>query len=335
MNFITGASGFLGSYLAKKLINRGEKVISIRRPSTRLDLLGSYADQIVWHEGDILDVPSLEIAMQEATKVYHCAAKISFDHPQRAYMYKVHAEGTANIVNVSLYHRIKKLIHVSSISALPIPKHEELIDENADWSNNPYPLHYGKSKFMAEREAYRAMTEGIDTIIVNPSTIIGAGYWNEGGGNFFLNASKGYPFYTDGIVGFVDVRDVADCMIQLMNSEIKNEKFILSAENYSFQKFFAAVSTSLNKKEPTFRVSGLLGQVAIATDFFQSMLNGNNRLVTSETIKLANLKANYDHSKIVQALQYNFIPLQQTVVDTAKCFIASQKANKNYAVFDL
>ena len=118
MNFITGISGFLGSYLAKQLIDNGEQVIGIKRSHTRMDLLENYVDKIIWYDADILDIPSLEIAMKEATKVYHCAAKIGFEENTRASMYKVNAEGTANIVNVALSYKIKKMIHVSSVAAV-------------------------------------------------------------------------------------------------------------------------------------------------------------------------------------------------------------------------
>ncbi|MEI6311361.1 MAG: NAD-dependent epimerase/dehydratase family protein [Bacteroidota bacterium] len=334
MNFITGASGFVGSYLAKKLIDRGEMVVSLKRPSTRMDLLGKYASQIKWYEGDILDVPSLEIAMKGVSKVFHCAAKISFDKKSRAIMYKVHAEGTANIVNVSLYHGIKKYLHVSSIAALPSPKHGETIDENSEWSTNPYPAHYGKSKFMAEREAYRAMTEGINTIIVNPGTIIGAGFWHEGSGSFFSNIHKGLPFYTDGVVGFVDVRDVVDCMIQLMDSDIKNDKFILSGYNESFKNFFTAIAQKMNRKAPQYKVNKVLGEIAIASDFLQTLFTEHTRMITSETIQLANLQANYDNSKIINALNYKFIPLDKTIKDTTEAFLQSVKLQKDFAVFE-
>lgn len=334
MNFITGISGFVGSYLAKRLIDKGEPVIGIRRTNTRMDLLGKYADQIQWYTADILDIPSLEIAMKDATKVYHCAAKISFDKSEREQMYKVHAEGTANIVNVALQHKIKKFLHVSSVAALPAPKHDEMIDEKSEWSNNPYPAHYGKSKFMAEREAYRAMAEGIDTVIVNPSTIIGAGFWNEGTGNFYTNVNKGFPFYTNGSVGFIDVRDVVDCMIKLMNSDIKNDKFILTGENYDFKTFFGMIAKNLNKKAPHLKVTTILGILAVAGDQIQSIFSNRQRLVTNETILLANLKSTYDNSKIKKAIQHEFIPIEKSVEETAKLFLASMAANKNYHTFD-
>ena len=334
MNFITGISGFLGSYIAKRLIDNGEPVIGIKRATTRMDLLGDYANKIKWYQADILDIPSLELAMKDATKVYHCAAKISFDKKERELMYKAHAEGTANIVNIALHYKIKKFLHVSSVAALPAPKHDEMINEKSDWSNNPYPAHYGKSKFMAEREAYRAMAEGIDTIIVNPSTIIGAGYWNEGTGNFYTNIYNGLPFYTNGSVGFIDVRDVADCIIKLMNSDIKNEKFILSSENYDFKTFFGMIAKELNKKPPYLRVTGILGNIAIISDQIQCFFSNRQRLVTKETLLLANLKSTYDNTKIKSAIQHEFIPIEKSIAATVPLFLASMASNKNYHTFD-
>lgn len=325
MIFITGASGFLGSVLCKKLIDRGEQVVSLKRPTTRTTLLGEYAQKVKWVDGDVLDIPSLEQAMQGCTHVYHCAAMISFDPSQYEQMYKVHAEGTANIVNVAIYRHVKKWVHVSSIAALSASKNGELIHEASDWATAPYPAHYGKSKHMAECEAWRAMAEGLDTVIVNPGTILGNGYWNEGSGNFFSNIDKGLPFYTSGSNGFVDVRDVADAMIWLMNSDIKNDNFILVAENLAFKELFIRIAKCLNAREPFLKVNKILGYVAILQDRIASMLSGKPRLLSTESIQLAEMQFTYDNTKIKKVWPQAFRKIDDTIQDTCDAYIEAKK----------
>ena len=129
MNLITGATGFLGSYLAKLLLNKGEKVRAIKRKTSDLSLLGNFASQIEWIEGDVLDIPSLEQAMKNVTQVYHCAASISFIPREIDHMMKVNVEGTANVVNAALHSGVKKFLHVSSVAAFGLPVNGKIIDE--------------------------------------------------------------------------------------------------------------------------------------------------------------------------------------------------------------
>src|SRR5204862_1154488 len=97
---------------------------------------------------------------------------------------------------------------------------------------------YSISKYNAEREVWRGVQEGLNAVIVNPSIIIGPGNWTTGSSNIISSASKGMKYYTHGVTGFIDVRDVSRCMILLMENEIKNERFILCSENIAYKDFF-------------------------------------------------------------------------------------------------
>jgi len=323
--FITGATGFLGSNILKKLVDQNETVVAIKRKESSLHMLGNYKDKVKWIEGDVNDISTLESAMSGCRLVYHCAATISLSNKDRTSMYKANVEGTANIVNLSLYHKVQKLVHISSVSALPALE-DRLIDESSIWYNKPYPSTYGLTKFLAEREAQRGIAEGLNTIILCPSSIIGACNWNSGSGLFFTNMHRGIPFYTEGSGGFVDVEDVANIAIRCMNNqEINNDKFIVSGSNLSYKDFFGMIAKSMGKRPPSLELNFLLGQIAIYQDAIKCALLGTERIVTQEALEMAKIKTRYNNSKVKELLAYQFIPIEQTVAATSAVFLNETK----------
>ncbi|MDB5227062.1 MAG: family NAD(P)-dependent oxidoreductase, partial [Bacteroidota bacterium] len=217
MVFVTGASGFLGGELVNQLVTAGEQVRIIKRPSSNLSHLQKILDKIEIFEGDILDVPSLEIAFEGIEKIYHSAAVIGYDSSFYDAMYKTNIEGTANVVNIALQKNVKRIVHVSSIAAIG-GKPGEMIDEETKWEKNKWTTQYGITKMLAEREIWRGIQEGLEAVIVNPGIIVGIGNDDHKATIrlFKRIASKKLPFYTNGTNGFIDVEDVARICIQLM-----------------------------------------------------------------------------------------------------------------------
>ena len=133
-----------------------------------------------WIQGDILDVCLLEDAMQDVEQVYHCAALVTFNPRKKSALHKINVEGTANIVNAALTTGVKKLLHVSSVSALGRKRNEQIVTEEAHWEDETNNSTYGRSKYFAELEVWRGITEGLHAVIVNPTIILGIGNWNNG-----------------------------------------------------------------------------------------------------------------------------------------------------------
>ena len=326
--FISGVTGFLGSTIAKILIDKGEKVVGLKRGTSKLTFLKNYSEKITWKEGDINDIPSLEEAMKGCDFAIHCAAIISLRSRDASKMHKVNVEGTENMINVALYHQVKKFIHISSVAALPAIE-DQLINEDATWYAKPYPSTYGLSKFLSEREVQRGMAEGLNCVILNPSSIIGSCDWNTGPGLFFTNMSSGLPFYTEGIGGFVDVFDVANIAIKcLYEDKTNNNRFIVSAENISYKLFFEMIAKEMNKKPPTIKLNPLISQLAIILDAIKNWITNAERMVTAESLKMAKIKPQYDNSKVRKVLNIEFIPMKETVKNACHSFFA-QNANPN------
>ena len=334
MILITGATGLLGSYLAKLLLTKGEKVRAIKRKTSNLSLLVDYANQIEWIEGDVLDIPSLEEAMSDVTKVYHCAAVISFIPSETDYMMKVNIEGTANVMNVALASNIQKIVHVSSVAAFGLPRTGKMIDENFSDPNINKSFWYYRSKHYAEREAWRASEEGLNVVIVCPSTIIGAGWWDAEPNSLFKEIYNGLKFYTTSTNGFVDVRDVVACMYQLMQSNISGEKFILNSENLSFREVIWQMADKMKVKRPNIEAGNFLRSVAWRTEVLKSIFTNQGPLITKESAELASINFTYSNEKIKHTLNYNFKLMSETIAETAAAFLKSKKEKKEFGVFE-
>ena len=172
--FVTGATGLVGSYLVRHLLAQGKNNIrALRRSESNTKLVADFYDLVTWVEGDILDLPSLEDAMDGVQQVYHCAAMVSFEPRNVARMMKVNVEGTANVVNTAMFRGVEKLVHVSSIAAIGRNLRQPDVTENSKWQRSPINSNYAISKYLAEQEVWRGSVEGLAVGIVNPSVEIG------------------------------------------------------------------------------------------------------------------------------------------------------------------
>lgn len=329
MILVTGGTGLVGSYLLKKLSATGESIRAIKRANSPLSLV-EHLDHIEWVEADLLDIMALTKAFDGVKKVYHSAAFISFNPKDRQQMLAVNVEGTANIVNLCLAHQVEKLIHFSSIAALGRTEEQSHINEESSWQNSPLNSQYAISKFKGECEVWRGIEEGLQAAILNPSVIMGSGYWHVGSNKFFQKVNNGLSLYPKGASGFVDVRDVAEIAIQLMNSSIHTERFIINGANLNYQSFLSLVAEALGKKAPTRAASTLLAEIAWRMDWLRSKIIGGNPLLTKETARNSSHSFQYDNQKIKKALGFEFRRIEETIQETAAQFLSSKAQHQTF-----
>ncbi|MDI3320308.1 NAD-dependent epimerase/dehydratase family protein [Pinibacter soli] len=316
MVLVTGGTGFLGAYIIKHLVENGYPVRAIKRASSKIPFfLPSYiTNKVEWVEADILDVIDLDAAMKGIDTVVHSAAMVSFDKNERTALYQTNVEGTANVVNVALENNIRRVIHISSVAALGRTKNGEQVNEEKEWKDSSTNTHYAISKYKGEMEVWRAIAEGMNGVILNPSTILGVGDWNSSSIAIFKSIYNEFPYYTDGVNGFVDVEDVARAVVQLMQSEISGQRFIISSENYSFKKLFDLIAEGFQKKKPSRLASRFMGQIAWRVEALKSFFSHKKPLLTKETAKIAQSKTYFDNSKILKALPgFQFATIEETV----------------------
>ncbi len=290
-----------------------------------MDLVKSIEHKIEWVEGDVLDVVFLQDAMKGVDQVYHCAAVVSFDARDFAMMRQVNVEGTANVVNTALYEGVEKLVHVSSIAAVGRPEIGHIISEQTRWQRSKNNTQYSISKYQSEHEVWRGHAEGLNMAIVNPSVILGAGFWAEGPLKFFQLGWKEFPFYSEGQTGFVDVRDVADFMIRLMESEVSGQRYILNSESSTYKDFMFAISDELGKKRPYIKVNRLIQEIVWRFEWVRSRLFGGSPLITRETARISGKQYEYKADKSVEQFDFEYRPLRQTIHESAQLFKEAAK----------
>lgn len=324
MILVTGGTGLVGSYLLYELTRKGYKVRALLRPGKKpydtkklFNCLSPENDrlieQIEWAEGDVLDPFSLSEAMQGVDYVYHCAALISFNPRELKEMLAVNVEGTSNVVNACLENGIKKLCHVSSIASLGQPENGEMIDENAKWKTSRINSGYAISKYGGEREVWRGIEEGLNAVIVNPSVIIGAGCHPKAINKLFHSIQNFIPFYSLGVNGYVDVRDVAKAMLLLMESEMNGERFVLNSENLSLKEFFTKTADILGKPHPHIALNNTVMVSMAWLDEMRARLTKSKPLLTRENVRAVQSKSYYSAEKFSSAFGYSFIPLNESL----------------------
>jgi dihydroflavonol-4-reductase len=324
MILITGCSGLVGQAVARLLLQEKQPVRAIKRANSDLSLLRDIEPQIEWIEGDVLDILSLERAMEGVDYVVHAAAIVSFAPSERAAMYAANATGTANVVNACLQAKVKKIAFVSSIAALgrPAPNGQPtgtlVINENQKWEDSPLNSHYAKSKYLAELEVWRGVAEGLPAVVVNPSIILGEGNWNRSSTQLFKYVYDQKPFYTEGFVNYVDLQDVAKAVVTLLFSDIKNERFVLSAGHTTYRQLFEEMAKGFGKKAPDWRISPALIPLLWRIEALRSWLTGKAPLITRETAKTARSRVVFDASKIQKQLNFKFNSLENTVARVCK-----------------
>ena len=332
MILVTGGTGLVGSHLLYSLCKK-ELVRVIKRPSSdtsNVKKVFSYysktpeklLENIEWVDGDVTDIYSLTDAMEGVNQVYHCAAMVSFEAGAARRMNKINVKGTENMVNAALHKGVKKICHVSSIATIGNASEGEYANEESSWKSSPENSNYAVSKYGAEREVWRAANEGLDVIIINPALILGPGNWQKSSSNIFSKSYKGIKFYSDGSTGFVDVRDVASLMIKLMNSNIKNERFIIHAENMQYKTFFDLIHEAFNKPKPSIKAGRFLSEFAWIAEAIRCYITGSIPLITRETARSAHKKNKYNREKIMQIFpDYNFIPISESISNTCNLFL--------------
>ncbi|HJV20987.1 MAG TPA: NAD-dependent epimerase/dehydratase family protein [Sediminibacterium sp.] len=311
MILITGATGLVGSHLIQQLIQEGKSVRALYR-STIPSMKGSEA--VEWVKGDILDTGSLEDATQEVDQVYHCAAMVSFLPSQKKVLNKTNIEGTANVVNACINTGVKKLLFVSSVAALGRIREDQSIDETMNWTPETSNSEYGKTKFMAELEVWRGMGEGLDIAIVNPVIILGAANWNGGSSGIFKSAYNEFPWYTEGVSGFVDVKDLVRAMTLIMQSPVSGERFIISGTNSTYRDVFTMIAKEFHKKPPYKKVTPLLAEIIWRLEALKAKFTGRNPLLTKETARTAQAKVSFNNSKLLKRFpEFSYTPLAQSI----------------------
>lgn len=324
MVLVTGATGLIGSHLTCRLLQQGKKVVALKRKESSLKHLEQVGkiygltsqqlhSEIQWAEGDVNDIYSLIDAMSGVDEVYHCAGMVSFDKKHEKLLLKVNAEGTANMINAALDCGVKKFCHVSSVATLPNHDNKKIIDESVYWKSSPLNSSYAISKYGAEREAWRGVEEGLNVVIVNPAVVLGAGCYGQSSSRLIDECYKGIKVYTEGVAGYIDVRDVVSCMLSLMEKNLFGQRYILSAENLEFVTVFNLFHKAFGRPDAKHKVGKHGLSMGSWLDAVYSSFTGKERRLTPDIAKAALEKSYFNNEKIRNTLHPQFIPIRESV----------------------
>ena len=312
MVFVTGGNGFIGSFIIKKLIEDGQQVTALIRKGADKSLLHEVEASITTVEGDILDMPLLMQVVKSFDVVVHAAAMVSFNKKDKEKINKINVEGTANLVNACLFNHIPKLIFISSVAAIGRNK-ERIITENNKWEESKFNTAYANSKYISEKEVWRANAEGLETIIVNPSIVLGPGDWEKSSSKLLKYVWDENKFYTSGYINYVDVRDVASAVVLLLKAGISGERFILNGGIISYKEFLNKVAVEFKKKAPSLHLSSGWLSILWRMEFLRALITGKEPLITRETAMMSQKNYYYDNKKIINTLNFNFTGLDETL----------------------
>ena len=325
MILVTGATGLVGSHLLLKLIEQDRVLMALYRSESKknstLNFLkertkSAKVAEIIWRKGDVCNQPSLAVAFEGITHLYHCAAFISFAHYKQETLMEVNQQGTTNLVNLAIKHQLKKIAYISSIAALGSDTTSDSIDESTPWNADQDHTPYAYSKFGAELEVWRATQEGVPAVIVNPGVILGTGV--EGNPLELLcnQIDNHLLFYPKGATGYVTVEDVVQVLTDLMDSEIKNERFILVAENWSYEQMLRRIALIRKKRPPRIGLRKSWLQIAWGLEGILSLF-GKRRFMTQALISSLCEVKHIQGNRIIQESSFKYSGIEAYLIEHA------------------
>lgn len=247
---VTGANGFLGSWLCKRLIEDGHTVTALVRPNSDLAELKDL--KINYTHGDVTDIQSMRSAFQNQEAVFHLAGVVAYKKADRPLMDKVNVKGTKNVVAVCEELQPKRLLHLSSVVAVGASFEPNVLNETSTYDIHDLNLGYFETKRQAEEIVMHAVrSKKINAVCVNPATIYGPADAKKGSRKTQVKVAQGrFPFYTSGGVNVVSVLDVVDGILQAYHKGTNGERYILSSENLSIKKLFEIIADCAGVKAP-------------------------------------------------------------------------------------
>jgi dihydroflavonol-4-reductase len=326
MNLVTGASGLLGSHVVLELLRRGEHVRAFCRKGNNLGIIKRLAEfyklhgnvrmeNLTWYNGDVLNVDDLYAAFEGVESVYHCAASVSYHRKDRKTMYQINIEGTANVVNTALLFPEIRLCHVSSIAALGRKQHMQTVKESDEWVDSSIHSHYAITKHLSENEVWRAMEEGLNAVIVNPSLIIGPGSKGQSSNAIFEHLLNEWNYFPVGGTGVIHAQDVAESMVALMKKGSLGERFTLNSENILYKDLWQKAAHRMKVRIPQKELPSWLPKLALIAEWLKEVFTGKKAHVTRESISNMELQFLYDSKKITKELGVTYRSMDEAVRD--------------------
>ena len=314
---VTGASGHIGINLLPRLIDNGYQVrVLVHKNSKAFN-----GFDVTPVQGDILNKDSLIECIDGAEIVIHLAGKVTIDKKSDEAL-KVNVEGTRNLLDASMELSVRKFIYFSSITSMTVFPLNEVFDENRklDLEN---PFDYDRSKALAEQLVAEAANKGLQTVILNPTAVIGPNdYVPSRLGKAVIQYYKGkIPALLDTGYDFVDVRDIAQATLGAIKVDGKGQRYILSGNWESLKEFGNAIHRQGGSKPPGMKVPFWLARFGAGLLNYFSTGNGDDKLFTKASLEtLEHSHKNISNKRAELDLNFKPMDFNQTISDTVEWF---------------
>jgi dihydroflavonol-4-reductase len=317
---VTGATGFLGSHIARKLAGRGDKVrILLRKTSNTINIDNIDAERVY---GDVTDIDSIRKAIEGCDTLYHTAGIVSFKQADYKKMDEINVKGTNNVFTAAMEAGVKKAVYTSSVAAIGLKPGKEPADEGTPFDPASTDIQYIKSKYYAEREALKFVEKGLPLVIVNPSIVIGAGdVYVSTSGIILWYCKRRLPGYTDGGINLVDAEDVAQGHLLAAEKGKTGERYILSNRNLTIKDLYGVLEKVTGIPSPKLKIPYPLAYIgAFIAERIFGISAPNYVAMDIDSIKGSKHYWYFDNSKAVRELGFSPRPLEETIESTVKWF---------------
>lgn len=318
---VTGGTGFIGSNVALRLVERHWDVRILERPGASRELLEGGPFEFV--AGDVLAPETLPPAMRGIDVIFHTAGVVDYWKQGVERMYQVNVEGTRNVMEAALKSRIERVVHISSTAAMGIHP-DVLVDETFMFNVKPERFVYGHSKYQAERIVYEYIEKGLPVVIVNPTTVIGPRDVRKVSSGMVVEVAKHCvpPLIPPGGINVVPICDAAQGTIEAATKGRVGERYILGGENMSHLQLYQTIADVVGcgmklKTMPRWQVSFVAG----LTDVLQPQTSGPVPL-TGDRLRLESQFFYYETTKARSAFDMPQTPLRITIGRTYEWYEA-------------
>ena len=309
---ITGGTGLLGNFLAEDLIKQGHSLVMYHRRDNPSGPLQNHPS-VSWIQGSLFDMAALEEALDCCDAILHVAGMVAFAPHQYAEMNRVNVEATKLLVDIAKDFQVNRFVHISSVSAIGRPKHQTDITESALWEEDTKVSEYAKTKHLGEREVWRGIEEGLAANIINPSIVFSPGEEVRSSLRLLDRAHKGQRFYFPGSFNYVDIRDVAQLVKVLLETDAVGERYIASAGTISYESFFQQCAEILSQPAPTRKIPLSLLQTLAPIEEWRARLFRAQPILTRDMVASLRSSITYNGQKASDFAGFQYRNLSDSI----------------------
>jgi len=322
--FLTGATGFVGSHVARAYAAAGAELRLLARKTSSLKAIEGIAAEVV--VGDLRQPHSLRPSLRGCDALVHVAADYRLWVRDPVEMYEANVEGTRELLGIAHEEGIARVVYTSSVATMGFKKDRSIVDEATPVALEDMIGHYKRSKFMAEQEAMKAARAGLHVIILNPTTPIGPGDAKPTPtGRIIVDfLNRKFPAYVDTGLNLVDVDEVARMHVAALERGTPGERYILGGENLTLKQILDRMSTITGLPSPTKRVPHV---VALAYAFFDEAFTGSvlgkEPRATVEAVRMGRKYMFASSAKAERDLGFRVLPVYNALRASIEWFLAN------------